>query len=233
MSLSNHKQCIQIVLVHDRIQTTFSSDQLHLGLGLSVLDRVDLRGGKRAFQDLLAVVAGRHLDVGMFLVEAVKSEQSVSLGPVAIRSNLLHLLDDIGDRTTPSLTSQTFEIFAQVMVAVRRHNQRPRAPHAVPQTAIDRGRDVSRVLDCRAAGGHHLDDLLERVGNLGYEGLSTRSAPRVGVDPVLFRRQERSVLRSAKTAAVSQELTFRGMPIRRPAKVGFSQLSMYCQTENH
>jgi hypothetical protein len=38
---------------------------------LSVLDRVDLRGGKRAFQDLLTVMTGRHLDVGVFLVEAV------------------------------------------------------------------------------------------------------------------------------------------------------------------
>lgn len=125
MSLSNHKQCIQIVLVHDRVQATFSSDKLHLGLGLSVLDRVDLRGSKRAFQDLLTVMTGRHLDVGVFLVEALEIEQSVSLGAVAIRSNMSNLLYDIGDRTTPSLTSQTFEIFAQVMVAIRRHDQRP------------------------------------------------------------------------------------------------------------
>jgi hypothetical protein len=125
MSLSNHKQCIQIVLFHDRIETTLSSNELHLGLGLSVLDRVNLGGGKRAFQDLLTVMTGRHLDVGVFLVEAVKIEQSVSLGAVAIRSNMFNLLDDIGDRTTPSLTSQTFEIFAQVVVAVRRHDQRP------------------------------------------------------------------------------------------------------------
>lgn len=144
-----------------------------------------------------------------------------------------NLLDDIGDRTTPSLTSQTFEIFAQVVVAIRSHNQRPRAPHAIPQTAIDRRRYVSRVLNHRPAGGHHLDDLLKRIGDFGYKDLSTWSAPRVGVDPVLFRRRERSVLRSATNAAVSEELTFRGMPIRRPAKVGFSQLSMYCQTENH
>jgi hypothetical protein len=72
MSLSNHKQRIQIVLVHDRIKTTLSSNELHLGLGLSVLDRVNLGGGKRAFQDLLTVMTGRHLDVGVFLVETVR-----------------------------------------------------------------------------------------------------------------------------------------------------------------
>jgi hypothetical protein len=233
MSLSNHKQCVQVVLLHDRIKTTLSSNELHLGLGLGVLDRVDLRGGKRAFQDLLTVMTGRHLDVGVFLVEAVKIEQNVGLGAVAIRSNLLNLLDDIGNRTAATLATKTFEVFAEVMVAVRRHDQSPRSPHTIPQTAIDRGRDVSRVLNRRPAGGHHLDDLLKRIGNLGYEGFPTRSAPRVGVDPVLFRRQERSVLRSAKNAAVSQEPTFRGMPIRKPAKVGFSQLSMYCQTKSH
>ena len=85
MTLADHEQGVQVVLVHDRIETSLSSDKLHLGFGLGVLDRINLGGGQTSLENLLSVMTGRHLNVGMLLVETARPSQHLGWFLAAIR----------------------------------------------------------------------------------------------------------------------------------------------------
>ena len=71
------------------------------------------------------------------------------------------------------------------MVAVGCHNHAPRPARARPQATIDGRRDIGRVLYGGSVHGHHLDDLLEWVGDLWYELVSSGSTPGIDIVPVL------------------------------------------------